>query len=176
MSARDELRDCFLSDSRERFEAAADAHRAEVQAERDAQIVAWLLKKSHEYGKSNRENRAKAEAVWRMADKLSRGAVRPDGAQAELAEQAADEVDQLRARVAELEAAAEKVAGFCAQRAEYVTNLRECSPTNKRDYYRWSGHAEARRQLSQLLGLPVGWPIEDEVLAADIPNQRGGTR
>lgn len=44
-------------------------------AERDAQIVAWLGKKSREYGTSNRENRAKAEAVWRMADKLSRGAV-----------------------------------------------------------------------------------------------------
>ncbi|MEU9865524.1 hypothetical protein AB0D99_32110 [Streptomyces sp. NPDC047971] len=84
-------------------ESAAN-HRAEVQAERDAQIVAWLLKKSHEYGTSNREKRAKAEAVWRMADKLSRGAVRPDGECAELAEQAADEVDRLRARVAELEA------------------------------------------------------------------------
>lgn len=79
-------------------ESAAD-HRAEVQAERDAQIVAWLLKKSYEYGTSNRENRAKAEAVWRMADKLSRGAVRPDGECAELAEQAADEVDRLRAEV-----------------------------------------------------------------------------
>ncbi|SDN19056.1 hypothetical protein [Streptomyces wuyuanensis] len=33
MSARDELRDCFLSDSRDRFEAAADAFRAEVLAE-----------------------------------------------------------------------------------------------------------------------------------------------
>lgn len=33
MSARDELRDCFLSDSRDRFEAAADAYRAEVLRE-----------------------------------------------------------------------------------------------------------------------------------------------
>lgn len=32
MSARDELRDCFLSDSRDRFDAAADAHREEVIA------------------------------------------------------------------------------------------------------------------------------------------------
>ena len=73
------------------------ADRAQVIAERDAQIVAWLAKKAHEYGTSNRENRTKAEAVWRMADKLSRGAVRDtDGGLTELA--------ALRARVAELEA------------------------------------------------------------------------
>lgn len=54
-----------------------------------------------------------------------------------------------------------KVAAYCAQRAEYVTNLRNCGPNNDHDYYRWSGHAEARRQLSELLGLPVGWPAED---------------
>ncbi|NUK12315.1 hypothetical protein HRW18_30940 [Streptomyces lunaelactis] len=55
------------------------AFRAEVIAERDAQIIAWLGKKAGEYGVSNRENRAKAEAVGRMADKLSRGAVRDQG-------------------------------------------------------------------------------------------------
>lgn len=42
-----------------------------------ADVVAWLTKKAHEYGNSNRENRAKAEAVGRMADKVSRGAIRP---------------------------------------------------------------------------------------------------
>ncbi|WKD36561.1 hypothetical protein [Streptomyces xanthophaeus] len=47
-----------------------------VVANRDAEIVAWLGKKSREYGTSNREARDKAEAVWRMADKLRRGAVR----------------------------------------------------------------------------------------------------
>lgn len=57
-------------------EELLDAYRAEVIAERDAQIIAWLCKKAGEYGVSNRENRAKAEAVGRMADKLSRGAVR----------------------------------------------------------------------------------------------------
>ncbi|MCX4540457.1 hypothetical protein [Streptomyces sp. NBC_01565] len=67
-----------------------------------------------------------------------------------------------RDRIVELEAATEKVAGFCAQRAEYVTNLRNCNPNADHDYYRWSGHAEARRQLSQRLGLPVGWPADDE--------------
>lgn len=58
--------------------AVATQSRAEVIAERDAQIIAWLAKKSHEYGVSNRENRAKSEAVGRMADKLSRGAVRDE--------------------------------------------------------------------------------------------------
>lgn len=53
-----------------------------------------------------------------------------------------------------------KVAAFCAQRAEYVTNLRDYRGGDH-DYYRWTGHAEARRQLSELLGLPVGWPAED---------------
>lgn len=55
------------------------AFRAEVRAERDAEIVAWLGKKAREYGQSNRENRAKAEAVGRMADKLGRGAVPDQG-------------------------------------------------------------------------------------------------
>lgn len=58
-----------------------------------------------------------------------------------------------------------KVTAFCAQRAEYVTNLRDYNG-NDADYYRWTGHAEARRQLSQLLGLPVGWPAEDNVPTA----------
>lgn len=71
--------------------AELEAERASIVAERDAQIIAWLGKKAHEYGVSNRESRAKAEAVWRMADKLSRGAVRPPASHkataGELAEQ-----------------------------------------------------------------------------------------
>ncbi|MFG2873331.1 hypothetical protein [Streptomyces sp. NPDC048338] len=70
------------------------------------------------------------------------------------------EVTRLQARVAELEAAAEQVALFCAQRAEYVTTLRQHGSSDA-DYFRWSGHAEARRQLSQRLGLPVAWPLGD---------------
>lgn len=69
---------------------------------------------------------------------------------------------RLRARVAKLEAQAEKVAAFCAQRAEYVTNLRQFVEGGEDDYFRWQGHAAARRQLSQSLGLPVGWPAEDK--------------
>ncbi|MER6515177.1 hypothetical protein [Nonomuraea sp. NPDC001636] len=57
--------------------AELEAEQATAIAERDAQIVAWLGKKAREYGESDRESRAKAEAVWRMADKISRGAVRP---------------------------------------------------------------------------------------------------
>lgn len=82
-----------------------------------------------------------------------------------LAETAA-ELRTLRARVAELETAAAKTSEFCAQRAEYVTNLRGCIDADG-TYYRWTGEAAARRELSQLLGLPVGWPAEDlPVIAA----------
>ncbi|MEU9947033.1 hypothetical protein [Streptomyces sp. NPDC047939] len=54
-----------------------DAYRAEVIAERDAQIIAWLEKKAREEGRSNKERRTRGDAIARMADKLSRGAVRP---------------------------------------------------------------------------------------------------
>lgn len=55
--------------------AELEAERAGLVAARDAQIIAWLGKKAREYGNSNREARDKAEAVGRMADKLSRNAV-----------------------------------------------------------------------------------------------------
>lgn len=85
MSARDQIASLLWwqmpssdnDEARAHASAMLDAFRAEVIAERDAQIIAWLGKKAGEYGTSNRENRAKAEAVGRMADKLSRGAVRP---------------------------------------------------------------------------------------------------
>ncbi|MER6191815.1 hypothetical protein [Streptomyces cyaneofuscatus] len=57
--------------------AELEAARTTAAADRDKQIIAWLEQKAAEYGTSNRERRAKAEAVNRMADKLSRGAVRP---------------------------------------------------------------------------------------------------
>ncbi|MFD9259068.1 hypothetical protein [Streptomyces sp. NPDC059538] len=73
-TALNELRDCWLSDSRERFEAAADAYRAEVQAE----LADWLVKKAHEYHSlRGKENAARVEVLCRMADKIRRGAVRP---------------------------------------------------------------------------------------------------
>lgn len=54
-----------------------DAYRLAVIAERDAQIIEWLTKKAHEEGTSNKERRTRADVLFRMADKLSRGAVRP---------------------------------------------------------------------------------------------------
>lgn len=54
-----------------------DRHHAEVTAYRDAQIIAWLEKKAREEGTSNKDSRLRATAIYRMADKLSRGAVRP---------------------------------------------------------------------------------------------------
>ena len=71
-----------LSDAAEQLRQDRDriveleAERGTAVADRDAQIIAWLGKKSREYGTSNREARDKAEAVGRMADKLRRGAVR----------------------------------------------------------------------------------------------------
>lgn len=52
----------------------------------------------------------------------------------------------------------DQVAKFCAERARYITSINNCHPDNAHDYYRWQGHAEARRQLSERLGLPVAWP------------------
>lgn len=71
------------------------------------------------------------------------------------------DVRELRTRLAELEAQAVKVAEFVAARAEYITSIRNCHPDNGHDYDRWQGHAASRRQLAELLGLPVAWPVED---------------
>lgn len=55
--------------------AELEAQAAKVVADRDAQIIAWLVKKSAEYRGNTRESAA--DALARMADKLHRGAVRP---------------------------------------------------------------------------------------------------
>jgi hypothetical protein len=70
-----------------------------------------------------------------------------------------------RDRIAELEAREAIVAAFVAKRAEYISNLRNCNPDNGHDYDRWQGHAAARRQLAQELGLPVAWPESDAQVA-----------
>lgn len=55
-----------------------EAHRLEVIAERDAQIIAWLGKKAREYRSTrSRQHALQADAIETMADKLRRGAVRP---------------------------------------------------------------------------------------------------
>lgn len=58
-------------------EELVDAYSLAVIAERDAQVIEWLTKKAHEEGTSNKERRSRADVLFRMADKLSRGAVRP---------------------------------------------------------------------------------------------------
>jgi hypothetical protein len=74
---------------------------------------------------------------------------------------ACTEIARLKARIAELEAQAAKVAEFVAARAEYITAIRNCHPDNGHDYDRWQGHAAARRQLAETLGLPVAWPAKE---------------
>lgn len=50
------------------------------------------------------------------------------------------ELDRLRRFAAQVE-------GFITERAGYITAIKNCPPTNRTDYWRWQGHAEARRQL-----------------------------
>ncbi|MEU7416765.1 hypothetical protein [Streptomyces antibioticus] len=73
-----------------------------------------------------------------------------------------DAVQELREKE-QREAAVTK---FVAARAEYITAIRNCHPDNGHDYDRWQGHAAARRQLAELLGLPVAWPAEDAASVA----------
>lgn len=82
-------------------EELVDAHRLAVIADRDAQIVVWLAKKAREEGTSNKERRTRADAIYRMADKLSRGAVRPPLSKGP----DTSEADKLRLRIDELERA-----------------------------------------------------------------------
>ncbi|OKJ24320.1 hypothetical protein AMK23_26130 [Streptomyces sp. CB02130] len=57
--------------------AELEAARTTAAADRDKQIIAWLEKKGREEGTSNKDSRVRATATYRLADKLSRGAVRP---------------------------------------------------------------------------------------------------
>jgi len=88
---------------------------------------------------------------------------------------ARDDIAFLLAQVNQLRKQLATVAEFAAKRAEYITSIENCSPSNDHDYWRWQGHAEARRQLSQQLGLPVGWPAKDgSPLASTSPSQVPG--
>ncbi|MFD8664472.1 hypothetical protein ACFV1U_03600 [Streptomyces microflavus] len=57
--------------------AELEAARTTAAADRDQQIIAWLVQKGREEGTSNKDSRVRATATYRLADKLSRGAVRP---------------------------------------------------------------------------------------------------
>ncbi|MEU3851786.1 hypothetical protein [Streptomyces sp. NPDC029554] len=50
----------------------------EVVAERDTQFVAWLLKKAREYPTDPARQEKAADAIARLADKVARGALRPN--------------------------------------------------------------------------------------------------
>ncbi|MGW3164781.1 hypothetical protein ACWC9Q_18295 [Streptomyces sp. NPDC001142] len=57
--------------------AELEAAQSTAVADRDAQIIAWLLKKAGEYrGVPRSRQESAADAIARMADKISRGAVR----------------------------------------------------------------------------------------------------
>lgn len=61
-------------------EAEIEQPRAELataRADRDAEIIAWLVKKAGEYGSTRGRQESTGDVLCRMADKISRGAVRP---------------------------------------------------------------------------------------------------
>jgi hypothetical protein len=72
----------------------------------------------------------------------------------------AAELAAVRAESDEARKQMAKVAEFAAKRAEYIDAINSCH--NDADYWRWQGQAEARRQLSEELGLPVAWPAESQ--------------
>lgn len=48
-----------------------------------------------------------------------------------------------------------KVHDFIHARHEFVGVLRQYSTEDMADYHRWTGHAEARRELAETLGLEL---------------------
>lgn len=66
----------------------------------------------------------------------------------------ADTVEKLTVEVEVLREALATVFAHIDQRPEYITALRNSTDTND-DYWRWSGHAAARRQLAEALGMTV---------------------
>lgn len=54
------------------------------------------------------------------------------------------------------------VLDFIEQRVEYVRALRQFRGSSRdADYWRWQGHAEARRQLAERLGVKVPYEPRD---------------
>ncbi|HEY3559716.1 MAG TPA: hypothetical protein VGL05_19740 [Kribbella sp.] len=49
----------------------------------------------------------------------------------------------------------QQVATYLAERVNVVTALNNCPASNMEDYYRWQGHAEARRILAESLGIDL---------------------
>lgn len=67
-------------------------------------------------------------------------------------------IEELQREVERLRRFSAVVEGFISDRGEYITALKNCSPDNTADYWRWQGHAESRRQL--LASLP--WSPDDD--------------
>lgn len=49
----------------------------------------------------------------------------------------------------------ESVKAFINERPTVIESIHDCASSNARDYWRWNGHAEARRQLADALNLTV---------------------
>lgn len=62
-----------------------------------------------------------------------------------------DELERLRGIV-------ETVTEHINQRPAYINALKNCHEENDHDYYRWTGGAEARRQLAR----DLGWTVPHE--------------
>lgn len=87
-------------------------------------------------------------------------ALQLDQARAELAGQGEQGLPPEQGGTSDVKAVADLASGlggsavvqaFIAERAEYITAIENAG--NGPDYHRWQGHAEARRQLAERLGL-----------------------
>lgn len=64
-------------------------------------------------------------------------------------------VDSLQEHLDTAEGQLAKVRDFVHARHEFVRVLRQYSTEDMSDYHRWTGHAEARRELAETLGLEL---------------------
>lgn len=79
---------------------------------------------------------------------------------------AADAIIELLPGRSEAEIRAEVLApviAFINQRPEYINAMKN-SQTDDADYYRWTGNAEARRQLATTLGVQVPYNYGDRII------------
>lgn len=53
------------------------------------------------------------------------------------------------------------IRSFIAERERFITAVDNCHPGNLADYYRWQGHAEARRHLAERL-VTAGSPVTED--------------
>ncbi|MGW5519063.1 hypothetical protein [Nocardia africana] len=137
----------------------------------------------HHLMRSRRRYQANAEYWHGYAGNMERNALANEqawqivsGKRAEATAWAAwfaAERDQARARIAELEAERGKVRDFINERTMYVDALKSDTAGGD-DYHRWSGGAEARRQLAGRLGWTV--PHEHGDKTSPIVGTGTGTR